>query len=78
MCLCEIRHMVSLNLLGRWSLAIFQERFASLALKQQLNSLWIAVKNIGQWKKFWSSDFDWLLRQVCFKYPLLIKKLIDK
>jgi len=77
MCLCEIRHMVSFNLLGRWSLAIFHERFALLALKQQLNSLWIAVKNIGQWKKFWSSDFDWLLRQVCLKNPLVIKIMID-
>jgi len=58
--LYEIRHKVSLNLLCRLSLAVFQERSAPLALKQQLNSLRIAVKNIGQWKKFWSSDFDWL------------------
>lgn len=78
MCLYEIRHMVSLNLLGRWSLAVFHERSASLALKQQLNSLRIAVKNIGQWKKFWSSNFDWLSRQVWLKNPLSIKIMIDR
>jgi len=49
----------SLNFFDRQSLAKFYDLFARLALKQQLNSTWIAVVNIGQWVNAWSSDFEW-------------------
>jgi hypothetical protein len=50
----------SVNFFDRQSLAKFNDLFAWLALKQKLNSIWIAVTNIGQWTKVWSSDFEWL------------------
>ena len=49
----------SVNFFDRQSFAKFYDLFAWLALKQQLNSIWIAVMNIGQWINVWSSDFDW-------------------
>jgi hypothetical protein len=49
----------SLNFFDRQSLAEFYDFFAWLALKQKLNSIWIAVMNIGQWTNVWSSDFEW-------------------
>ena len=50
---------MGLNSFDRQSLAKFYDFFAWLALKQQLNSTWNAVMNLGQWTNVWSSDFEW-------------------
>jgi hypothetical protein len=40
--------------------------------------LWIAVENIRQWRKLWSSNFELKKQQNCFIFILLKRKLIVK